>query len=39
MSPEIWIAAAIGFFVGGFLGVWMMCIFAAGGRDDQTRGR
>ena len=39
MSPEMWLAAIVGFFVGGFLGVLMMCIFKSGGRDDQARGR
>ena len=38
MSPEMWLTFVAGFFVGGFLGVLMMCIFSSGGKDDQARG-
>ena len=38
MSPEMWLTFAAGFFIGGFLGVMLMCLFAAGGKDDQARG-
>jgi len=43
MSPEMWLIAAcgftVGFFLGGFMGVWMMCIFKdSSDRDDQARG-
>ena len=42
MSPEMWLIALgclVGFFVGGLLGVWIMCMMVSAGRADRSRGR
>ena len=42
MTPEMWLIAygfTAGLFIGFIFGILLMCLFAAGGKDDRARGR